>query len=485
MSRTLDQLLAQVEKEGKPQPCYLVTGDRVVAEPAAERLAEAIAKKFGCEATTHKRPARLLPLLDDLRTFSLFDPAKVMVVIESAVVADLSAAAGLVDQAIKVLPVDPRTEELSTRERDAAIRLVQAIRLFQLDPYTGSPDQLLGQVPDWAFQGENSLKKGKRGRARAKAQVKKLREQSAGLLELARGAGIEGQAEGAAEAVVELVQNGLPDGHVLVLAESSVVDKHPLLTALEERGALIQLARVEAGRRGFEGLDALTEELHRQTGVGIDGRAVQELARRTLRKESDRGRSDAIDADSTARFAAEYRKLAEVASGDRIDAATVQNAVEDRGEEDVWKILDDIGAGRAGAANSRLRRHLASADDAMSMRLSFFSLLATYCRHLTAIDGALDQTGLPRGERNYNRFKNAIAPKLQGNLPGGAKSPISGLHPFRLHKAYLAASRMPKSEIAGLVGRVLEAEMQMKGESRSPDAALQALVAAVAAPGAR
>jgi DNA polymerase-3 subunit delta len=480
MSRDLEALLAGIEEHGKAQPCYLISGDRVVAEPAAIRLGETLGKKLGCAPSIHKRPAQLLPLLDDLRTFSLFDPAKVMVVVESSVVADLSAAASLIDHAAKVLPVDARTEDMTSRERDAAIQLMQAIRLFQLDPYGGAAEQLIGRLPEWAFQGEGSLRKRKSGRARTKKRILELREQAAGLLDLARSAGLQGRAQGDAEAVVEMVENGLPEGHVLILAESSVVPKHPLLAALGARGALVQLGRVEAGRRGFEGIETLTEELQRQTGVTMDIRAVEELARRTLRKESDRGGGDAVDADSTARFAAEYRKLAEVAAGDRIDLAMVEQSVEDRGEEDVWKILDDIGAGRAGAANTKLRRHIATSDEPMSMRLSFFSLLASYCRHLAAIAGALDRSGLPRGERNYNRFKSSIAPKLQRDLPNGAKSPLGGLHPFRLHKAYLAASRLPREKLVGLPGRVLEAEMRLKGESRSPEAVLELLVADVA-----
>ncbi len=482
MSRQLEALLARIEQGDATEPCYLISGDRVVAEPAASRLAEALGRRFDCQPSIHRRPAQLLPLLDDLRTFSLFEPAKVVVAIESSVVADLGAAAALIDQAIKVLPVEPTAGELTGRERDAAIRLMQALRLLQLDPYQGSPEQALDQIPDWAFRGEGSLKRSGRGRSRTKKQIAKLREQAAGLLEAARAAAIEGHAEGAAEAVAEVVRNGLPEGHTLVLAESSVVEKHPLVTALRAGGALIDVGRVAASRQGWEGLQTLTAELERETGAGIERAALEELARRTLRRESDRGRSEVVDADSTARFAAEYRKLAEVAAGNRITLATVEEAVEDRGEEDVWKILDDIGRGRAGAAAGRLRRHLATAENPVSMRLSFFSLLATYCRHLAAIDAALARADLPRGETNFNRFKARIAPELQQELPGGARSPLSGLHPFRLHKAYLAASRLPSDRVAGLPGRVLEAEMRLKGESRSPEAALELLVAELAVP---
>lgn len=484
MKRDLDSILAGIA-DGRVEACYLVSGDRVVSEPAAVRVGEALCQKFGGEPTVHRRPAQLLHLLDDLRTFSLFDPAKVIVAVETAVVGDLSAAAGLVDQAIKVLPVNP-AEEPSTRERDAAIRLVQALRLLQIDPYQGAADQAIKKMPDWSFQGEASLKRTGRSRARAKKQIAGLKQQCVDLLEAGRAAGIEGRAEGAAEAIAEILEGGLPEGHVLVLAESSVAAKHPLVAALDKRGSHLALGGVEASRRGWEGLRTLTEELERETGAGIDSRAVEELARRTLRKEAGgRGRSEVVDSDSTARFAAEYRKLAEMAGGERIRMEHVEGGVEDRGEEDVWKILDDIGAGRAGSANRRLRRHMASADDPIGGRLSFFGLLATYCRHLAAIDGALERSGVARGERNFNRFKSGIAPRLQADLANGKKSPLGGLHPFRLHKAYLAACRVPSERIAGLLDRVLEAELRLKGESRSPEATLELLVAEVASPSAR
>lgn len=477
MSERLEALLEALEA-GRVEPCILVSGDRVVAEPAAVRIGEALGRRFDCQPTIHRRPARILPLLDDLRTFSLFDPAKVVVAIETAVVADLTAAAGLIDQAIEAPAVDPDQDEPSGSQRTAAIQLLRAIRLFGLDPYAGDPGRLLGELPDWAFQGEKSLRKKSGGRARTKKRIAALREQLAGLLEAARTAGLEGRGEDAADAIAGILDSGLPEGHALVLAENSVVAEHPLVAALSERGALIELGRVEAGKRGWEGLDALTGELARETGVEIDSGAVAELARRTLRHEGGRG-AKGVDADSTGRFAAEYRKLAELA-GDRINASLVESVVEDRGEEDVWKILDEIGAGQAAAATRRLRRLLASADDPIAARLSFFGLLAGYCRHLAAIGGILERGRVPAGERNYGRFKSRIAPAMQKDPPVG-RSPLAGLHPYRLHRAYLAASRMPAGRLAALPARVLETELRLKGESASPDTALELLVADLAA----
>ncbi len=482
MSAQLERILAALG-DSAAQPLYLVWGDRVLAEPEALRLAEALAEKAGCSAEVHRRPAGVGPLLADLKTFSLFEPAKVLVAVDSAVLADLAAAASLVDEAIEALPVDPSAEEPTARERRAALRLFQALRLLQIDPEAGTAEGATREIPDWALAGAASHRKSGRRRARPKTRIRQLRGELAGLLELGRAAGLRGWAESEVEELARLLSEGLPEGHTLVLAESSVAAKHPLVGALEERGALLRAGSVESERGGWKGLEPVAAELERQTGTGISRAGLDELARRTLRKEGAWGRE--VDADSTARFAAEYRKLAGLAAGAEIAPDLVAEVVADRGEQDVWGILDAIGSGRPDEALGRLRRLLAAAEDPMATRLSLFGLLAGFCRQLAAIGGRLGGAELPAGERSYGRFKSRIAPKLQEDV-GGGKSPLAGVHPFRLHRAYLAAGRMSQDRLAALPARVLETELALKGESGAPEVALAALVADLATdPGAR
>ena len=92
---------------------------------------------------------------------------------------------------------------------------------------------------------------------------------------------------------------------------------------------------------------------------------------------------------------------------------------------------------------------------------------------------------VPRGEGNYGRFRDRHAAALQGEVPGGGRNPLAGLHPFRLHRAYLAASRMPEPFLARLPADLLDAELQIKGESGEADVALTALVARVSAAAGR
>ncbi|MDX1501117.1 MAG: hypothetical protein R3325_02060 [Thermoanaerobaculia bacterium] len=448
-----------------------------MAEPAAARLADAIATRLGGSPTVHRRPSTLLPLLADLQTYSLFDSAKVVVAVESAALAELSAAAALFDDLEKALPVEAADgETLSGPRRDAAIRLLRALRLLQLDPYRGAPGDALAGVPDWALAGAG------RGRKRAKPAREKLRSGLVELLAAAREAELAGRGEGEAEELAALLQRGLPEGHCLILAESSVAREHPAARVLAERGALVDLGRVEQDRQGWHGLTDVAAELERETGVAIRGDALRELARRTLRSErGGRPGTGAARADSTARLAAEYRKLAAMSPDAPIAAELVREVVEDRGQEDAWAVLDAVGAGRSDEALARLARLLAAADDPVGDRLAFFSLLAGFARQMAAVGEMLDAGVAQPGEGNYQRFKQRVAPKLQADPPGGGRSPVAGLHPFRLHRAYLAASRLPAASGVRLPARVLETELAMKGDSRAPEAALAAFVAGLAA----
>lgn len=471
-----DAILASIA-DGRIEPLYLVSGDRVVAEPAAERIAAALAEAIGCEVDVHRRPVELSPVLADLRTLSLFGAGKVALVIESRVLADSRDVADLIDDAGEALPL--ASSELTTDGRRAAGLLLQALRLFEVDPYAAKPEDVVGQLPAWAFQGGSSYRRKSRNRARGKRQAEDLKSGLIELLAAARAAELEGWAESELAELAQLVAGGLPPNHTMVLVERSVAADHPLVASIGD--AWLETGEIEAAKGGrWQGLKAVTAELERDTGIAIRPDALEELTRRTLQQEDSR-KGGGVKVDSTERLAGEYRKLASLAGpGGVIEKSLVEETIDDRGEEDVWKILDAIGAGHAAEALHRLDRLLAAAEDPMAARLSFFALLAEFARHLTAVAGMARVAKVSRGERNYNRFKSDLAPLLQAERPGLGKNPIGSLHPFRLHKAYLAASRLPAALLASLPARTLEAELALKGGSRRPRVVLAALVSDLA-----
>lgn len=468
MSDAVDRLLAQ-----PPSPLYLLVGDLVLVEPAATRLGTALAERGGGAFALRRRPPDLLPLLEDLRTFSLFGGGKVLAAVDSAVLADRSAASELVAEALGTPP--PTGATLTAREREAASRLLQALHLFAIDPQAGEPEEALAGLPDWCFAAKPGARIGKK-------EADSRRQSLAPLLAGARREGVAGLGEAAVAQLGDLLRRGLPTGHALVLAERSVARDHPLVAQLQARGAVEVFGAVSAEREGWSGLEPLVAQLEAETGVGIRRDALAELARRTLRQEDGRGAGGGAAADSTGRFASEYRKLADAAGpGGTIERSLVEQGVEDRGEEDVWKLLDALAEGRGGEALARLDRLVAGTDDAMRARLAFFGLLAGFCRQLVAVRGIVERLGAPRAERNYNRFRDHVAPKLAGELPGWEKNPLAGIHPFRLHRAYLAAARLPPALVTALPVRLLDVEMALKGEGSSPHAALTGLVAELAA----
>ena len=475
--------MLEAVRSGRVEPLYLVRGDRVAAEPAAVRLGRALAESGEHEVEVVKRPAGLRDVLGSLRTLSLFGSGRTVVVVESAVLADKASAADLLDEAAQV-EVEPGDGDLTTEERRAAGLLLQALRLFGQDPEAGAPAETLGSLPAWALQGGKRFRARRQNRPRGKKQVAEMAASLERLLAAAREAGLRGFAEGDLAELGELSRGGFPDGHRIVLAESVVDKDHPLVRDLAERGALIDLGRVSqvtrgANRGNWEGLGPIIETLAADTGVGIEGAALDELVRRTL--QTGRGWNAEVKADSTERLAAEYRKLATMADGDRITRELVLEGVEDRGDQDFFGLLDAIGSGDASDATARLTRILAAADDPMATRLQLFTTLADFARLLTAVAGMARAAGVPRGVSSFDTFRNRWEQKLKQSRPYGAASPIdTKLHAYRLFKAYSAASRMSNERLGTLPVRTLETETLLKGGSRQPDTVLAAFVAELA-----
>jgi hypothetical protein len=357
--------------------------------------------------------------------------------------------------------------------------LMQALRVFGIDPEIGEERALIADLPLWALQGGSTWRR-KKPRGRSAKEVEVLRDALAALLEAARRSDIHGFADGDLADLGSLCQGAMPAGHCLVLAENSIAENHPIVAGLQQQGAIVSLARLSVGRDGaWSGLEGLITELQQETGIGIAGDALAELARRTLKSKGAFGDKQ-VDAESTARFAGEYRKLANLAHGRgqrRIERPQVEGSTKDRGEEDVWQILDAIGQGRGGEALARYRRLIEGAADPVAARLSFFSLVSTFCRQLAAVAGMARLERVPPSIQNFNEFKSRWAPKLQAQPREGGNNPLAGLHPFRLHKAYLAASRIRRDELARLPSRALETELQIKGEVSDPDAAMAAFIA--------
>nr|MBP9824280.1 hypothetical protein [Thermoanaerobaculia bacterium] len=225
-----------------------------------------------------RRPDEIADVAADLRTFSLFADGKVVAVVESGVFADRATAAALFDEVRQQLPWSGGPDDLSGKARDAATRLLQVLRLFDLDPGALGFERAIAGLPEALLAG-----KAARGSGKGKGSVEETRAALLPMLAAAVGSGLRGLGESAASLVADLVRDGLPDRHALVLIESAVADGHPVVEALTRREAVAFAGEITAGKQGFDGLPALASELQRETGVEIDRAALAALAKRTLR----------------------------------------------------------------------------------------------------------------------------------------------------------------------------------------------------------
>ena len=264
-------------------PVYLVTGDRVLAEPAAERLAAAAAEKR--RLCSRAPPPPFLPRPAAGR------PAHLRPVRRR------QGRAGGRDRR-------PRRQDrrrhlprpggggsaplggdgLSAAERRAALRLLQAIRLFDLDPYRGDPAARPGPAPGLGVQG---------------GERPALEEE---------GRGDPGRPGGDARP-----PPGPPSSRASPRRRSPSSRRWSAracrratcwcwprapwrrttrsLEALAGHKAVLGAGPGRVREGDWSGLDELTAELARQTGVTIDRPALAALARRTLRGGSGWGTS--------------------------------------------------------------------------------------------------------------------------------------------------------------------------------------------------
>ena len=149
------------------------------------RLAEALGEALGCVPQVVRRPDEIADVAADLRTFSLFADGKVVAVVESGVFADRATAATLFEEVRQQLPWSGGPDDLSGKARDAATRLLQVLRLFDLDPATlglrAHPRGAAGGAP---------RRQGAAAAAREEATAEEVRTEFLPLLQAAVGVGL-------------------------------------------------------------------------------------------------------------------------------------------------------------------------------------------------------------------------------------------------------------------------------------------------------
>lgn len=465
-------------------PVLVFAGDRPLADPLAREWAEGEARRVGADVTRHVGGEGLDEAIADLRTASLFGAGKIHLFVESGILAQPVPPGELLEAALAGPEVDLSRPRLEEAARDAGLALLRLLRLLEVDLEGRTPEQAIAEIPETLWKGRK-LARARAGAGDRAAAHRKL----AALLEAARLEGLRGLAEDAAGRLADLLRDGLPERHRLVLVESRVDPEHPLAAALRVRGAWIEAGSLAFDpRKGASGFGELLDRLASETGVRLTPDAARELIRRTIRSEEEGRFAGAVDADSVGRLEAEYRKLARLGGQRELPVETVRDLVADRGEEGSFDWLDALSEGRGGEAVARMERRIAGAADPSSERLRLLAQLAGFLRQVGIVGAIARKQGLPLRVESFPRFRDRILPRLLEPVEGVERSLLAGGKPFPLFRAYQMAVALPERVVERLPGRLLTSERRLKGETAEAQLELLSLVAELArwsAPAAR
>ncbi|BDG08038.1 DNA polymerase III subunit delta [Anaeromyxobacter paludicola] len=428
-SHTLEGCLAEA-RAGSPAPVYLLDGDAFLAARAAAELCGALVPEARraldlVELDPAASPAEVAA---ELATRGLFGSGKVVLLREPAFLASKEDAQGAFDRAREMWE--------KGRQREAARRLLAlaAKAGWSADDLAAAPGAKKGKGDLPALERDLGLDLGEEGRAFVAAASAFARERE---MKAARDD---------ASALDALLGDGLPKGHVLVVAAGKVDGRLPLVKKLVAAGRRVSLAIEVEGPFGQERpvLGPVLEALLAGTGKSVDRGAEARLAE--------------LVGDDARQLASEVAKLAAFV-GDRkvIRAADVDELVTRVAADPFFALGNAVEARDLPRALGVLSRSLA---DGASPHMLLGSLAATVRRLVVERERARAAAG-ERRLRSVSEWEALVLPSISREELGQKK-------PYGFWMKYQASLRYGRGELLDFLSALAESDVAMKtgGEGR-------------------
>jgi DNA polymerase-3 subunit delta len=425
---TLEESLAEA-RAGRPAPVYLLDGDPFLTLRAGRELAEALVPEAQRTLNVVELDSAATPAeaARELATGGLFGGGKVVLVAEPAFLTSKEDAGEAFDRALRSWS--------EGRQRDGARRLVALAAkagwsATDLDPSReGAPG-----LPEW----RRELGVEPADEAAAEAF---LEEAARYALERGLQAGREDAA-----ALEALLSQGLPPGHVLVIAAGKVDGRLPLVKRLAAAGRRLTLAVEKEGRWDEERpvLGPVLAALLAGTGKRVDREAEARLA--------------ALVGDDARALAAEVGKLVAWA-GDRqvITAGDVDLLVTRVASDKFFALGNAVESRDLPGALGVLRRSL---EDGLAVQQLLASLAGTVRRLLVEQErGRLAAAGRRLG--SFEAWSAAV-------LPGIPEEELGDRKPYGLWMKYQASQRFSRGELLTGLSALAEADLSAKTGGDGP-----------------
>ncbi len=433
---TLEETLAEA-RAGRPAPVYLLDGDPFLALRAGRELVETLVPEAQRALNVVELDAAATPAeaARELATGGLFGGRKVVLVVEPAFLTSKEDAAEAFERA--------RKSWAEGRQRDGARRLVA-----------------LAAKAGWSAADLDPSREGAPGLSDWRRELGVEPEDPAAaetfLEEAARYAlerGLQAGKEDAA-ALEALLSQGLPPGHVLVIAAGKVDGRLPLVKRLAGAGRRLTLAVEKEGRWDEERpvLGPVLAALLAGTGKRVDREAEARLA--------------ALVGDDARALAAEVGKLAAYV-GERaiIGAEDVDLLVTRVASEKFFALGNAVESRDLPGALRVLRRSL---EDGLAVQQLLASLAGTVRRLVVEQErGRLAAAGRRLG--NFEAWSAAVLPAIPEEELGDRK-------PYGLWMKYQASQRFSRGELLEGLAALAEADLSAKTGGDGPVLLEQCLV---------
>lgn len=276
------------------------------------------------------------------------------------------------------------------------------------------------------------------------------------ILEYVKASGWHGKTVKGGEGRLEqILERGLPEGHILVLAALSVDRRKRLYQIVAERGAVLAFEREKGEARIREKFRRVALDFVRNRGKELSSDALEVLGEKT-----GWGLAQGTTVlESLLSYAGEKGS---------IDVGDVESLAAETREYTVFDLTGALAAREASRALKALHSLLRRGEPPLMV----FAMIAREIRHILHARILLDRgmAGPFNGNMDYGSFQRSVLPVLKGLSENRGKNErgILGQHPFVVYQALKQAGNFTRGEAFRFFDRLVRLDLDMKTTGREP-----------------
>ena len=453
MTGPIDKIVADVRRGARP-PVYLLYGDELLAREGAKAIVDALVPEA-------HRPLSVEVVGDDdaasvagrLRTLPLFGGLKVVVVHDTKAFVSKQSAG-----------------DVFRRSRDAWKdgEDKRAMRLLLQAAAAAGRDQAFveraarGELSDDVWEQVVGLKRDE--------ESERWLQETAGRLGVEGAEVAEGPGTGTSPIYEALLQQGIPEGSVLILTADVVDQRRVLFKRIAEAGVALDCG-VRTGRLG-----------ETQMKPEVARGRIKEAAARVGKRVEDDAVAGIVERTgfSVRALESELEKIL-LYVGDRaeIRKSDVLEVLSNTREAGIFDLTNAIEE-RDPASAIRSLRSLAVQREAAQPILGMLAgtirnLILARCVLDRRLEGRLD----PR--TTYAAFQGRVLPRLaaEAGEDDGSAAKVREMHPFRAFNLLRAADRFTQAELLRALTAIHDADLALKSTGQPDGAILETLALAL------